>query len=211
MAIRGFSLVPFPNRVLEERGCEARTAGLTPSFLEMSNVVNAEPVPPSVTIAGSLERLSGPSGDRLRLVYRLEGDLAAVAIAPEVVVPERRDRLWQTTCLECFLGLAGSARYWEVNVSPAGHWNIYQFEDYRQGMQPDLAWSALPVLVERGDGRLGVTVTLDLAGTALAGAALAVGVTAVIETVAGGVTYWALSHPGPEADFHQRDGFVIQI
>lgn len=187
MAIYSFRLVPFPD------------------------AVNADPVPPPVTIAGSLERLSGPSGDRLTLVYRLEGDLSTVAIAPEVAVPERRDRLWQTTCLECFLGLAGSARYWEVNVSPAGHWNIYQFEDYRQGMQPDLTWSVLPVFVEQGDGRLGVTVTLDLTGTALAGAALAVGVTAVIETVEGGLTYWALSHPGAEADFHQREGFGMKV
>jgi len=26
------------------------------------------------------------------------------------------------------------------NLSPAGHWNIYRFEDYRQGMQEEMAF-----------------------------------------------------------------------
>jgi hypothetical protein len=36
-------------------------------------------------------------------------------------------------------------------------------------------------------------------------------VSAVIKTRRGEVTLWALTHPGPEADFHHRDSFIIKL
>jgi len=33
----------------------------------------------------------------------------------------------------------------------------------------------------------------------------------VLERRNGALEYWALSHPGPEADFHRRDGFSLRL
>ena len=39
---------------------------------------------------------------------------------------------------------------------------------------------------------------------------LQLGVTAVIEHQGGALTYWALTHSGPEADFHRREDFLLR-
>ena len=57
-------------------------------------------------------------------------NLQRFSLKPFPVFPRRRDRLWEETCLELFLGEEGSERYWEFNLSPAGHWNVYRFEFY---------------------------------------------------------------------------------
>ena len=36
------------------------------------------------------------------------------------------------------------------------------------------------------------------------------GLTAIIQTLDGSESYWALTHPDAQADFHIRDGFTIQ-
>ena len=41
--------------------------------------------------------------------------------------------------------------------------------------------------------------------------AIEVGIAAVIELAGGGLTYWALTHPGPEADFHRRESFRVEL
>jgi hypothetical protein len=41
--------------------------------------------------------------------------------------------------------------------------------------------------------------------------ALEVAISAVIKLRSGNVTCWALTHPGPEADFHRRDSFIIEL
>jgi hypothetical protein len=41
--------------------------------------------------------------------------------------------------------------------------------------------------------------------------ALEIAITTVIKGKDGKVTYWALTHPGAEADFHRRDSFVIEL
>lgn len=43
------------------------------------------------------------------------------------------------------------------------------------------------------------------------GQALDLGLTAVIETRDHRLTYWALRHPTPKPDFHNRQGFALQV
>jgi hypothetical protein len=38
-----------------------------------------------------------------------------------------------------------------------------------------------------------------------------VGITSVIQTKDQNETYWALAHPNPQADFHLRESFTIQL
>ena len=46
---------------------------------------------------------------------------------------ERQDNLWKHTCFEAFFARPDSEQYWELNVAPSGHWNLYQFDGYRSG------------------------------------------------------------------------------
>lgn len=159
---------------------------------------------PKIAIAGSVSR----QGNQLHITYQLEDPSSQVALPTQVAHPERRHELWQTTCLEFFLGLAESKHYWEFNLSPAGHWNCYRFEDYRQGMAEE---GAIATLSLNRVGNSGFTATVELGAITPSDAPLALGVTAVIEDMWGMVSYWAIAHTDSEADFHRRDSFVLQL
>lgn len=132
-------------------------------------------------------------------------------LPPATAEPRRRDELWTTTCFELFLAEPGAEPYWEVNLSPSGDWNLYRLSGYRQGLTPEPAISALPFVVERDGSGLALTVSLDLGALPLAGRPLELAVTAVLELRDGDILYWALRHPGEQADFHWREGFELRV
>ena len=45
----------------------------------------------------------GRQSHLLRVDFRLQGDLKAVAIPPLAKRPARRHQLWENTCLDCFV------------------------------------------------------------------------------------------------------------
>jgi hypothetical protein len=100
---------------------------------------------PNLKIAGCIAR----HANQLNLRYTLFGDLTEVAIAPSSDTPMRKHELWEDTCFEFFLGIKDSQRYWEFNLSPAGHWNVYRFDGYRQGMQEETAFMRFPFSVQK--------------------------------------------------------------
>lgn len=165
------------------------------------------PSPASLALAGSVRR----DGDRLSLHYRLEDPEALVLMPPAIAAPRRCYDLWTSTCFEFFLAEPGAEPYWEVNLAPNGDWNLFRLSGYRQGLAPEPAIDALPFVVERVGGGLDLMVNLDLGALPLAGRPLELAVTAVVELRDGEVLYWALAHPGAEADFHRRDGFLLRI
>jgi hypothetical protein len=162
---------------------------------------------PSVTIGGAIAR----HANALAIRYRLLGRLREVLIPEPAAVPDRRDGLWKDMCFELFLAVRGSPPYWEFNLSPAGHWNVYRFTSYRQGMEEEREFSSLPFRVERQSGSLSLSLELDLDRIAGGDQFLEVAVSAVIKQRDGSVTYWALTHPGPKPDFHRREGFVVAL
>ncbi|NDJ19345.1 DOMON-like domain-containing protein [Myxacorys almedinensis] len=159
-----------------------------------------------LSVAGAIHR----SDRYLMIRYDLRGDLGAIII-PSPALPSRQTNLWQTTCFEFFLGLNDSQRYWEFNLSPAGHWNAYRFDRYRRGMQEETALAAFPFEVQQSPDGLRLTIALNLDCLGLAKQRFEVAIAAVIESKTHGLTYWALAHPGLEADFHRRDSFLIKL
>jgi hypothetical protein len=141
----------------------------------------------------------------------LIGPLAALVIPVPVGNPVRKNALWEETCFEFFLGGKDSDRYWEFNLSPAGHWNVYCFASYRQGMQEEPAFTSLPLSVQSQPDVLRLSTEVDLEKLIPAEQVLNVAISAVIKTMHGGITYWALTHPGPQPDFHRRDSFIIEL
>lgn len=184
----------------------------------------------------------------LELEYIVAGDRSDIVMPPVSDQPTRQHDLWQHTCFEFFVGLTGRDRYWEFNLSPAGHWNIYSFESYRQGMQEELAFASLPFTVQANSGTFSLSLKLDLqpflaayttladpenlllgksdsyspqgwgargaetdSAIALDNQSIDVAITTVVKHQNEQITYWALTHTGPEADFHRRDSFVIHL
>ena len=162
---------------------------------------------PEVEITGNIGRYD----HNLTIRYDLRGKLGELAIPDLADLPARRHGLWEETCFELFLGVQHSPQYWEFNLSPGGPWNVYRFAAYRQGMQEEKAFAALPFRVRRQGDSVRLALELDLAKIVPAGRALEAGIAAVLRLARGGVSYWALTHGGPQADFHRRDSFIIQL
>jgi hypothetical protein len=156
-------------------------------------------------ISGSITRHS----DTLAIRYTLHGALTELHISAPAAAPVRKHGLWEETCFECFLAVENSPRYWEFNLSPAGHWNGYRFAAYRQGMQEETSFQALPSSVESQRDALLLAVELDLGRIIPTNQTLEIAVSTVIRHKDGTLTYWALTHPGPQPDFHRRDSFII--
>jgi hypothetical protein len=165
---------------------------------------------PNLKIVGNIAR----SFNQLTIYYNLGSDLKEIALAKPtkgMVAPARKHKLWEETCFEFFLGIKDSQRYWEFNLSPAGHWNVYRFDGYRQGMQEETAFEKLPFNVQNQADNLTLALNVDLDKIISAKQAIEIGVTTVIKHRDNEVTYWALTHRGAEADFHLRDSFIVEL
>jgi hypothetical protein len=168
-------------------------------------------VPFGEPASGAVEGWIQRRGEQLRLEYRLRDPAASLRVPPLAAEPRRCDGLWQATCLELFLALPGEESYREFNLSPSGDWNVYRLDAYRRGLRPDPAWTALPMTRTQGQGELAVALATHLPPELAAAAQLEAAITAVLQSAEGLCTYWALHHPGAEADFHRREGFVLRL
>lgn len=165
------------------------------------------PLPADIRITGVIHRTT----KGLSIVYEILGDLSAIEISATAETPVRKHALWRETCFELFLGAKSACPYWEFNLSPTGHWNIYHFTAYRQGMKEEPAFRSLPLVARRQRAALLLSVDIDIDRIIPSRHVVEAGISAVMKTIDGTVTYWALTHPGPQADFHRRDSFIIDV
>jgi len=177
-------------------------------FLALGSSIQSATSPSlGIKLIGNINRPS----NALVIHYALLAPLDVVEIPTLAGTPTRKNGLWEETCFEFFLGIKNSPRYWEFNLSPAGHWNIYCFAAYRQGMREEMAYTSLPFSVQKQSDSLSLVLNLDLDEIVQADQALEIAISAVIKFKEGEQTYWALTHPGPQADFHRRDSFTIEL
>ena len=159
-----------------------------------------------INITGNIVR----DNNKLKLDYLLQGDLSKVLIASPKDLPLRKDELWQTTCFEFFLGIENSPQYWEFNLATTGDWNIYRFTDYRQGMEEETAFTSLPFEIKQQSNSLTIHLEIILDSIISSNTNLEIAITTVIKYSHDEISYWALTHPEPIADFHSRDSFIIR-
>lgn len=161
---------------------------------------------PGLVISGNV----GRNGKTFFISYRMEGPLQEIALPGPAPLLERRFGLWEETCLEFFIRPPESSAYWEFNLSPAGHWNVFSFTSYREGIKEEPAFTSLPFRVQRGPEFL-LSVEFALDKIIEAETKIQLAVSAVIKTKEGKFSYWALAHPGSKPDFHHKDGFVLGL
>lgn len=161
---------------------------------------------PKIAIACQIQRLQ----NQLEIIYKLSG-ISQISIPDRAITPARLKDLWEHTCCELFIKLANSTQYWEFNLSPSGHWNVFRFSDYRQNMVEEMAFNSLPFTTNRDSNLLQLDLKVDLNKIIASQQNIKVGVTTVIEDRKKQLSYWALTHPTSQPDFHHRDSFTIDL
>jgi hypothetical protein len=162
--------------------------------------------------AGGIEGIGvtitrGTSGE-VTLTYRVSGETGALEI-PARSTPQRIDGLWKNTCFELFIGNFEDKNYLEYNFSPSRQWAAYQFAGYRSDMV-ELETKAPNIRVTQAADAFTLTATIALTD-AWRERGLRVGISTVIATKSGDISYWALAHPPGKPDFHHKDCFAVQL
>lgn len=158
-------------------------------------------------IYGSIER----ANERLIIEYSLMGPLKKILIPAPAKVPARKDNLWKESCFECFIGTELNTHYWEINLSPDGHWNLYRFDAYRSGMEEAPVCSLPASITESTADRFEIRFEVDLNAIGLANTRIRIGLCAILKTTDSKIMYWAMVHHGSKPDFHRQDGFVLNL
>jgi hypothetical protein len=161
----------------------------------------------ALEITGKIARRDG----QLSMHFLVAGAIAKIDIPAKAGLLLRKESLWEETCFEMFVSPKGSSRYWEFNMSPSGHWNVYRFSAYREGMREETGFESLPFLASRADDCFRLSLEIEPARIIEDERRLVVGVSAVIRDKDGGTSFWALRHCGERPDFHSRESFLIEL
>ena len=166
---------------------------------------------PDMTISG----IFALQNNIITLKYSLTGKINDVLLPSTSVDPRRKDELWKATCFEFFLAIKNEPQYWEFNLSPSGDWNVYRMDAYRRvGFREEALIQQLQIETTREENKFTLDSAADLTPIiqhSFASQTLQFGISAILQTQSGNVTYWALTHPGSEADFHLRESFILSL
>lgn len=147
----------------------------------------------------------------LQLTYTLTGLLDELRIPAAVRQPGAADGLWRRTCFEAFVGAPDDEAYREFNFSPSGEWAAYAFRGERVR---DPAREPLPaprVTCSPHGDVLRLDAWIYVAALPAARDTWHLGLSAVIESMSGDLSYWALRHGGVRPDFHRRQDWGVHL
>jgi hypothetical protein len=164
-------------------------------------------VPEGIKIQAAVRR----SGRVINISYRIQGHIDALSLPGPLISSRWKDFLWQQNCFELFLAGKDEVPYMEWNLSPDGSWNGYQFQGYRDGMK-ELKTEAPSITSARAEKLFIMDCSIELEQSFREKRMLQAGISAVIKSCTGHLSYWAVHHPpGNKADFHDRRGFTIEL
>jgi len=179
----------------------------------MSHTLQPHSDSPRLPVDSLTAQVRRKAGAKLELVYRLMGDLEALAV-PELSNPSRADELWKHTCFEIFIRKAQAPGYVEFNFAPTAQWAAYSFRSRRSGMRNIDQVSEAPIGTMMFGRQFVLKAELDFSGVEglpPADGPWTAAISAVIEAVDGRKAYWAVQHPEGNPDFHAPEGFVIDL
>jgi hypothetical protein len=157
-------------------------------------------------------QLRADEPDILVFQYSLDADMSRICV-PLPGAGGRVDALWKHTCFEAFVASADASGYYEFNFSPSLDWAIYRFSAYREGMSPAEISRAPAISVRRGESGLELQSAVRLADLPELRDAhhLRIALAAVIEDKNGRLSFWGLRHRTGRPDFHDPNGFVLEV
>ena len=180
--------------------------------MTFTSVLKCHVETPTRAVSGIEASVGLTEAGEIALGYILRGELDRLLI-PTPRTPCRRDRLWQHTCFESFIGAASSPAYVEFNFSPSGEWATYAFRAYRDGgsIENDDLDPQIVVRREVETLELSAIIRLDRLPAIQSDGTIRLGLSAVVEELDGSLSYWALNHPPGKPDFHHPDNFAFEL
>ena len=143
----------------------------------------------------------------LRVEYHLSGLDGPACFPPTSANPARRLQLWRHTCFELLWGPLRHPNYWELNASPAGHWNILAFAGYRRGLMEETRIGAR-IRAQRRPHGFSLSCSIPVAALGYPGP-YRFAAAAILRMADGQRTFWAVRHPGEAPDFHHPLSFTL--
>jgi hypothetical protein len=141
----------------------------------------------------------------------MDGDIAGVSLQSQDEAGAAE--LWRHTCFEVFAATDPLTAYYEFNFAPSRAWRHYAFSTYRRRVSPKTALMQPVVAVSITDKWLELEATIALIDLfdSYSGSPLCLGLSAVIESASGSLSYWALRHPAGKPDFHHPEAFALRL
>jgi len=148
----------------------------------------------------------------LELGFRLDGNLSGICLTPRSG-RQGHVELWRHTCFEAFVAIDGKAAYHEFNFAPSQEWRIYAFRAYRDPAPLANVLHSPIVAITTTAGRLELDAHIVLTDLSAihSRSPLRFGLSAVIESRNGSLSYWALHHPAGKPNFHHADSFALRL
>ena len=113
-------------------------------------------------------------------------------------LPQRRDEIWKHSCFEVFWGEFSDTSYWELNLNPSQHWNLYRFQSERSPQPPTPDHTFVVEGIQWAATKAEVLVRGPWGSTGFQGTFCAV------TELANEKLYWATTHSSSKPDFHRR-------
>ena len=146
-----------------------------------------------------------------RISFRIEGKTSSLRL-PLPVSARRSDGLWQHTCFEAFLQADASDSYYEFNFAPSGEWAAYRFSGRRTDRSsPEMPAPAIHFQRAADSCELIADIPIPALPELASAAVVRAGLSAVVESEDGSLSWWALSHAGDEPDFHDPSTFAVRV
>jgi hypothetical protein len=151
------------------------------------------------------------SDTALEVSFRLFADISRIRLK----LPNSWEigQLWRHTCFEVFVAIEGRMAYHEFNFAPSREWCVYAFGSYRNPTPlsnvirpPSIAVRAVSEGLE-----LDAHIVLSDLSEVHSRKPLRLGLSAVIESNDGLLSYWALNHPAGKPDFHRAEAFALRL
>jgi len=148
----------------------------------------------------------------LELGFRLDGNTSRICLTPQSR-GHGLVELWRHTCFEAFVAIDGQAAYHEFNFAPSHEWLVYSFRTYRDPAPPANVLRSPIVAINTTNNQLELDARIVLTDLSAIHpySPLRLGLSAVIESCNGSLSYWALRHPAGKPDFHHADAFALRL
>lgn len=147
------------------------------------------------------------NSNKLSLHFKISGALKSYSF-PKKEKLKRANELWRATCFELFLANSKTKIYYEINISPTLHWNIYRLETYRAEPKELIVSSEAIIKIREDEQSYEINFELECKELDLAEFDqynLAV----ILLNNQNEREFWTIRPMGKSPDFHDRDGFSL--
>jgi hypothetical protein len=150
----------------------------------------------------------------LKVAFELTGDLEKVLTSSPEEIPSRVIGLWKSTCFEMFIKNKKSEEYFEFNCSTANNWNVFYFPKQKAALKEFLPIANLASSSVQNKDSITVSFWIDLVKFPTSfwiEGEMNCGLTTVLESDSGELSYWALKHLDTKPNFHMEKSFIYQL